>query len=363
MNKRAISLGLGFLVLLSILGIILLLNKEEKPDNSKINTTEMNGELKDNSFIKSANVSMFGADEKTVIENVDYMGLNTVTVPVKVVIDNVSSNNATIQDLDWSINLANTLKERGINVIIEPYPYINQGTEVETNLLPTDPNLFFENWGKVVTELAKLSEENGYYGLYVGSSFAKLEELENSETLFGKLIENTRKDFTGKIIYRTNWWYDADWEGLPETRLSKKINTQFYKQVDILAIAAYFEISETDIMDVDSLSKAFTQTTIHNRNQNVIKDIEDLQKAINKPIMFGELGISNKVGSMGKPYDYNVNQTDNMNENIQAIWLESWITTMSKYEWFKGYSIFSIGEKTSNFYPNESAQTVIKNLD
>lgn len=197
-------------------------------------------------------------------------------------------------------------------------------------------------------------------GLYIGSNFYNLED---QSELFNNLISSVRSVFKGKLIYRTNWWYNASWSKESMDFFENKKQTPFFKNIDILAIAAYFEISDPDTLDLVDLKSKLSDTTVYNRHQNVLAQIEDLHNSTGKPIMFGELGIPNYVGAMSRPYAYGYASGSPKNNNIQAVWFKAWVESMSKYSWFDGYSIYSIGDETAEFYPNNLAQQTIKSLN
>lgn len=75
--------------------------------------------------IKSVNLST-DYDDKQVLSDIDKFQLNTLNIPVKIKIDTVSSSTMEI-DKDSekrAIDLISQLKNKNINIILEPYPWI-----------------------------------------------------------------------------------------------------------------------------------------------------------------------------------------------------------------------------------------------
>lgn len=314
------------------------------------------------SRINSGNVSAWNATPSSVLADVKSMNLNSVSIPIRVNIDTTNSNDAKIdKDSETNaLNIINTMISNKIKVVVEPYPFVNNGHSTETDLQPNDKALFMKNWSNSVMEIANDIKGLDVKGLYIGSNFAHVEDQSDA---FDKLINDLKPIFSGKIIYRTNWWYNATWDAPTTQAFEEKKKTPFFKNVDILSIANYFEISDPDTMDPDQLKANLSNTTVYNRGQNVIGQIEDLHKATGKPIMFGELGITNNIGAMSKPHAYGYPKDSPKNDMIQSVWYQTWIESMSKYDWFDGYSIYAIGDSESEFAPNSKAIQVLKSLN
>lgn len=310
----------------------------------------------------SGDISAWNSTPTSALADVKAMNLNTVSIPIHVNIPSITSNEATV-DQDSAANaiaITKTMIANGVKVIIEPYPFINNGAGVETDLQPTNKAAFMANWSKAVTDIASQVKGLDVKGMYIGSNFVNLEDQSDA---FDGLINELRPIFKGKLIYRTNWWYNATWDAPTTQAFEEKKQTPFFKNVDMLSIAAYFEVSDPDEMDVNKLKAQLSNTSIYNRGQNIVGQIEDLHKATGKPIMFGEMGITNYVGAMAKPYAFQFGANAAKNDMIQSVWYQAWIETMNQYDWFKGYSVFAIGDKSSEFYPNAKAQETLKTLN
>lgn len=316
----------------------------------------------DSGHNNAGDISAWNATPTSALADVKAMNLNTVSIPIRVNIPSITSTEATVDQAsaDNAVAITKTMIANGIKVIIEPYPFIDNGAGIETALQPTDEAAFMTNWSKAVTDIARQVKDLDVKGMYIGSNFVNLEDQSDA---FDKLINELRPIFKGKIIYRTNWWYNATWDAATTQAFEEKKQTPFFKNVDMLSIAAYFEVSDPDEMDVNKLKAQLSNTSIYNRGQNIIGQIEDLHKATGKPIMFGEMGITNYVGAMSKPYTFEFDDNAAKNDMIQSVWYQAWIETMNQYDWFKGYSVFAIGDKASEFYPNAKAQETLKKLN
>ncbi len=101
--------------------------------------------------IKSGSLSVDYSIDQT-LSDVERLGLNTVNVPVQIDIPSLTSNTMIVnpESKNKAIELIKKLRYKGINVILEPYPYIKNGELYETQLKPTDVNAWFWNWKQVV---------------------------------------------------------------------------------------------------------------------------------------------------------------------------------------------------------------------
>ena len=85
------------------------------------------------------------------ISDVERLNLNTVNVPIQVDIPNVTSTNMVINQAQkkQAIILIQELLKRNIQVIVEPFPFIQQGNVGETEWNPSNINDFFWNWKRL----------------------------------------------------------------------------------------------------------------------------------------------------------------------------------------------------------------------
>lgn len=313
--------------------------------------------------VRGGNVSAWNATPQSVLDDVKAMNFNSVSVPVRVHLTGSGTDAVVDQDsLANAIDIIKTMNDNHIQTVVEPYPFVDNGVGSETTFNPSDKAEFVKNWGKAVKEIAVSTKDLGVSGLYIGSNFAQLEDQSQA---FIALIDDVKTVFKEPLIYRTNFWYNATWDAASTQHFEDLKNTEFFKHVDVLSVAAYFEVSSQgeDILSVDSLTSAIQNVPKWGRGQNIIQQIEDLHNATGKPIMFGELGITNYVGAMSNPYKYDNASTDPKNEDIQSIWYQTWINEMRQYDWFHGYEIYSIGDLDTVFRPNAKGQETLKQLN
>lgn len=288
------------------------------------------------------------------------MGLNTITVPLLLTVKDNTDDAPTISDDNYTIakNNVEYLTRKGYKIILQLYPWISNGTVVETAWEPTSMDNFFNNYGVALNKMAKLAEDNKCYGMYVATNLVKTEKW---DAQWVALIKNIRQSYSGKLFWRTNWWYDASWDSTSVANFVTMMNRKFWGEVDVIAIAAYFEVTAITSPTSQQIQTAITKVDKFNRNQNIEQEIVDLQKLWKKPIFFGELGIPPFADAPSQPWsDVKSSQTV-VDYQVQVNWFDAWYQVFSKYDWWLGYSVFTIDDSNSQYNPyGHPAADVIK---
>ena len=235
-------------ILLIILGIFFV-NKNTTKDN------HIKGK------IKSVNLSTDYDIEQT-LKDVDDLKVNTVNVPIVINIPNLSSNSMSIDDNSKkkAIKLIKILNSKNINVILEAYPWIDNGSKYETDYNPKNKNKFFEDWKNILDTLIKeVANKYNVDIMIVASNFSKLETYEND---WCDIVKFVKERFKGEVTYKTTWWYTATWDKKSKDNYYKKLNNKVFSQVDFISIAAYFELSDKKENTVQELVNSLNSTTI-----------------------------------------------------------------------------------------------------
>ncbi|RKD21486.1 hypothetical protein BEP19_14795 [Ammoniphilus oxalaticus] len=290
---------------------------------------------------KSGNATAFSdlyAD--MILPDAEKLDLNMVTIPVLVKADDIGDSEPYIDEHSWDLakQAAIAVKSKGYKIIMEPFPMVANGSIGETEWNPENMATFFEYWGNALKEIAAFCELRGLEGMYIASN---LVHMENSFSEWSTLISDLKRIYKGNLIYRTNWWYQ-------NAQLEEKLANNLFSLVDIIAIAAYFEVSDDPSPSKRVLKESLYNTTVWNRGQNIVSDIETLSKKWNKPIFLGELGIAPYDGAPAKPWSYHFDE-DGYNENVQSNWFDAWFEVFKDFDWFLGYSIYNIADRHSTF--------------
>jgi len=311
--------------------------------------------------IKSGNLSVDYTIDQT-LSDIEKLGLNTLNVPVQIDIPSLTANTMSVnlESKNKAIELIKKLKYKGINVILEPYPYIKNGELYETELKPTNVNTWFWNWKQVVLSpiVKDIAKPYKVYALCIGSNF---DQIETEYGYWGDVADFVKTNYNGRITYKTNWWYTANWDiqKVENDTYTKKINNPVFAKVDFISVAAYFELTDKDTNTVEDLVSALHSTKIFNRQQNVFSELENLSSLWNKPVFFGELGFPKRNKAAVHPW--NPLPSETINEQEQANCFLAYKEVFEKVTWNLGFSVFAIGKKdeNKNYYPSDQSIRVI----
>ncbi|AGX44315.1 hypothetical protein CLOBY_32710 [Clostridium saccharobutylicum] len=364
-NKR--KWVIAIVIILSIFSLAFYAYKINVNSRGYINTmiNKIEGKTLDSKFqtkIKSGNLSTdYNIDQ--VLQDIDKLQLNTLNVPVVINIDNRTSSNMAIDSGSEkrAIELIKKLRFKKINIILEPYPWIENGSVGETEWKPDDLNNFFYNWkNNVLANLIKdVAVPYNVDALNMGTSFVYMEQ---DEDRMCDLVDYVRAHYKGLVTYRTNFWITAQ-DFAPELtkKYEDKLNNKIFSKVDFISVAAYFQLTNNDTNTVDNLVSALQSTEIYNRKQNVEQQIKNFYDKWNKPIFFGELGFPRTNKASVEPYNPLVSNVVNNME--QANCFEAYRRVFEDKPWNLGFSVFAIGETSSDkmYYPSEESTQIIRN--
>lgn len=328
-----------------------MINKYEgKTLNSKFETK-----------IKSGNLST-DYNVEQVLKDIDRLKLNTLNVPIVINIENRNSSNMTVDkgSEKRAIELFKKLRGKKINIILEPYPWIENGSIGETAWNPDDKDEFFDSWtNNVLSTLIKdIAVPYHVDAFNMGTSFV---HMESDEERMCDMVDFVRKDYKGLVTYRTNFWVTAEsFSSEFKDRYKEKLKNKVFSKIDFISIAAYFELTGNEVNTVDNLESAIEKSQIYDRRQNVKQEIKNFYDKWDKPIFFGELGFPRTNKASVQPYNPLISETKNNIE--QANCFEAYKRQFKDEPWHLGFSVFAIGETSSDkrYYPSDESAEVIR---
>lgn len=349
---------------------------EKKVENADSDTAEEEQEIPPNypelrsDFVKSATIIPYSIwNIEMVKDQVKELKLNTVNVPIRVIVDNPSSNDMSIHegDLGHSIALVKELKAMGIKVILEPFPWIANGSVGENAWNPTNVNTWFWNWKTKVLKrmIDEVATPNSVEFLTISNNFQHIEYATGYwEDLFRDV--KTTYGYSGEIIYKTHWWYTATWDAESTNQYNAKLNNPLFgsSYLDVISIAAYFELTDVAHPTVEQLKIAMTGTKKYNRGQNVVQEIKNFNTKWGKDIFFGELGAPNYAGYASEPWNPTPNGFGGeKSQTAQYNFFRAYIDTFGGQDWYKGFTIFVVGDVHSHYnITNQNARKYIRGL-
>jgi parallel beta-helix repeat protein len=311
--------------------------------------------------LQSGNIdvtNMSSGNISNILDYVDRLDLNVVTVPVKINAADATSNTMSIDATSKSeaIAVIEELQDNNIFVILEAYPWINNGTVAETSWNPSTVSTWFTNYKSVLSTLVDdIANQYSVWGFNVASN---LELIEDNSTEWIDVFDYVRntKSYTGQIIYRTNWWVTAVWDTGPgsttEAYNEKLANTLFSDDnLDIISISSYFELTEESTTEpsISTLESRLRSTTVTAtaREQDVYAEIKAFWTNHGKRIFFGEIGFPDKESATYHPWNPNVSSTDS--QIAQSNGFQAYKNVFKDEYWFIGASNFCIGTDSSNY--------------
>lgn len=311
--------------------------------------------------IKSGDLATNYSIDQT-LQDIKSMDLNTINIPIVVNIKTLESNDMKIEP--WSLNkaikLIKALKGNNIKIILEAYPWIDNGSKYETNFNPSNKKVFFYNWEKKVIKpiLKKVAVPYNVFAINIASNFVHLYSYYD---YWDNIIDYVRANYKGFITYKVSWWYTASWDENSYKNFQEVLNNKVLGNVDFISIAAYFELSSKEYSTISELKNDLYSTSRFDRKQDVVNQLYELHNKWNKPIFFGELGFPRKDGAAIEPWNENISNKENGLE--QANCFKAYEEVFSDKKWIMGFSVFSIGNNSLDhwYYPSDESKEVIRN--
>ena len=327
-----------------------------------LDMTTKNTGVVDTNRIKGGNLSdkVQGATNN-IIDSINTLKLNSITLPVYVTATDTSDSSPVVSDTDLT-GLETSIKavqanDTNTKIILEPYPLINNGNSSSSGWEPSSVDTWFTSWTSVMSKLAQLAAKYQVYGLYVGS---KLDSLESYSSKWDTLITSVRSILsyldtatsknTTRVIYETTHWVTSKDASDTQMAYQNKLNSPLFGYVDVIAIAAYFEVTDKINPSVQDIKDGIYSVPIHDREQNIYQEIKNFYDKWNKPIMFGELGIPPYDQSASAPYQANIQPGWKPSDTVQHNWFAAWYEVFAPETWLLGFSLFSVGDSNSTYY-------------
>ncbi|SDT56644.1 hypothetical protein SAMN05444162_5017 [Paenibacillaceae bacterium GAS479] len=351
-NKRTALKAACLIVVAS--AIVWWIGNERAKDGEPERRSLLQGEIRSGSLSTDYTIEQALADAER-------LALNAVNVPVAVNIADLSASDFELDaaSLEKANELIPKLHTRGLRVLLEPYPWIAGGSEVETRWKPQDQSAFFQNWNAKVLQplLSELAGPMQVEAVIIASNLVHMED--NSEE-WVKLLKEARKSYSGFITYKTNWWYTASWDEDSRVEFQRKRDNPLWGEVDFISVAAYFELTNRLVNTVEELAAALRRTEINAREQDVAGELEEIAKRWDKPFYFAELGFPAREYAAREPW--NPSPSEQVDGAEQARLFGAYREIFQGRSSFLGYSVFAIGEKSSDkhYYPSEESAAVIR---
>lgn len=260
-----------------------------------------------------------------------------VTVPIRVEADDATSSEVTVNADD--LERAALYDPGSARLIIEPYPWIDSGAESETDWEPDDFAAWETSYTAALVEIAQSFP--GAWGFYVGSNLVLLE---GETERWQRIISAVRMETGAQIIYRTNWWVTAEFEPETTEAFLERCENPLFGDVDMIAVAAYFELTETARPNTDEIAACWRDSTIFERFQDAYAECEYLAQRWGKPMLFGELICAKYEGALVSPWrPWNPPDIPPpVDWMVQARYFAATYDVFRDAPWWHGFSVYGV---------------------
>jgi len=202
---------------------------------------------------------------------------------------------------------------------------------------------WFRNYADFVFHYAALAEAHKVDIFCIGT------ELSGPATTRGqmwkeKIIAPVRKIYSGPLTYAANW--DGEYKYV-----------KFWDALDYIGIDAYFPLSDKEKPDFEEIKKGW---------EKWVKEMEEFQATVGKPVIFPEVGYCSAQGAARRPWEEVVTgevDLEQQKECYQALfetfWQKKWFYGM--YWWRWGTDVRFGGPSNKGYSPqNKPTLDVIK---
>lgn len=245
------------------------------------------------------------------------------------------------------LQYAREFQKVDVKIMIKPHLWIRRGGFTGDLKANSEENwIILENsYRDYILNYAKAAENINAEILCIG---IELEEfVMNRPEYWQKLIKEIRQIYKGKLTYAANW---DEYKRLP-----------FWHQLDFIGIDAYFPLSEKKSPTVFDFEEGWKTHKA---------EIIQVQKKVNKPVLFTEFGYRSVDFTGRRPWEFNrmqgsVNLEAQAN-GLQAIhnqfWNEEWFAGGFVWKWFHRHDKVG-GIENNRFTPqNKPAEELLKKL-
>jgi hypothetical protein len=237
----------------------------------------------------------------------------------------------------------------GIKTMLKPHIWLRQevpgqwrgtisfATEGEWQSWEADYRTF-------ILHYAQLAAETGMEVLCLGVELHTA--VRDRPAFWQQLIQEVRSLYPGKLIYGANWHQEYRDVG-------------FWEELDYIGIHAYFPLTRNLDATVEELERGW---------RPYLQEIEDLQRAHEKPVLFTEIGYRSIAGAAIEPWNWTVSRALDLQEQVDSyealfrtFWHQPWFAGLYIWDWRPDHQGAG-GSADDHFSPqNKPAETVLGN--
>jgi hypothetical protein len=242
------------------------------------------------------------------------------------------------------IDAINDIHARGMSVMLKPIDTVIGGNS--STITPTDPTAWFASYAAFINHYAQIARDHGVELLCIGTEANGIDEAHYSN--WSTVISGIRAIYSGPLTYAPM-----------ETEYKRVV---FWGLLDYAGIDAYFPLSDAKTPSVVDAVTGWSRYVHNGETHNWLQEIETWQAAINKPVIFTEIGYQSvDYGASGYkssgPYNPQL-QANCYQATLQVFANKPWFAGMFWWTWYPDPNAGGAGN--ADFTPqNKPAQSVL----
>jgi len=291
------------------------------------------------------------------LNQLDEIGTEWIQIQAMLYQNNVNSSfifadeerTASDESLEYIIN---KLHKRGFKVFFEPVVNLEyrKGGDWMGMIKPDDWDKWFQSYQDTILHYAKLAQKNEIEEFSVGVEFNSAEKFKED---WQDILSEVRENYKGIITYAANFDH---YKQVP-----------FWDDVDLVSMNFYFSVNPRknpfeNWKNITDYHEPTREELVDNWQVHV-KDIDNFQKEINKPILISEVGYASKTGCSFKPWSWYLGEY-NTKEQADCYWALHQVWKDKPYIsgiYFFGWPIGDVDINGAMFNPkNNPAEKIIE---
>jgi len=245
------------------------------------------------------------------------------------------------------IHVINEAHSLGLKVMLKPHLDVvdtSEGAFRGEIMCSSDPEweAWFKNYRDFIVHYARIAEETKCELFCIGTELTSVATVKENmwKTI---VIPPIKEAYKGPLTYAANWHDEYQY-------------VKFWDMMDYVGIDAYFPLSDKKVPTLEEIKKGW---------EPWVKEMEDFQKTVNKPIIFPEVGYCSADGVTKMPWEEAVGRPLNMELQadcyravFELFWPKEWFYGTYWWKWGTNKKLGGSGNRS--FTPqNKPAQKVV----
>lgn len=230
-------------------------------------------------------------------------------------------------------------KSLNLQVAIKPHIDLDDG-QWRGKIAPSDPHAWFKSYQSFILPWAELGESAGAVQFMVGTELAGT--IQHAQ-LWRETIQQTRKVFSGKLIYAASW--------------DEAHKVPFWRDLDFVGVDFYFPVTTRNDPGRFEILAGW---------QPWLEHLRLLHQQTGRPILLTEIGYRSVDGAGMRPYEFGDNAKLDLQEQADLYWAAMQATSeesrIAGLYWWNWLANGAGGESNADYTPSgKSAEKELRN--